>query len=215
MCSVFLTNPHIPLSCSISAFISMQRTPLTGQVPTEVGRLSMLQEFWVHKTQLSGTIPSEMGILSSMRSIRMHHTGIGGTIPEELFNVPQLERLDLSHANLQGTISTKIGQLADSLTILRLENNTLTGDIPAELGHLTNIRTLYLQYNELEGNIPQPMCDTVLDRTNTTANDEMVRDIEADCVVSNDANAPFVSCELGCCSVCCDSATQVCVGGSD
>lgn len=192
----------------------MQRTPLTGQVPTEVGRLSMLQEFWAHKTNLSGTIPSEMGVLSAMKSIRMHHTGIGGTIPEELFNIPQLERLDLSQANLQGTISTKIGQLAGSLEVLRLENNTLTGDIPAELGHLKNIRTLYLQYNELRGDIPQPLCDIVLDRTNTTGNDnDMLRDIEADCVLSNDANAAFVSCELGCCSLCCDSATQVCVGG--
>lgn len=145
----------------------------------------------------------------------MHHTDISGTIPSELFNIPKLERLDLSHANLQGTISPMIEHLADTLTILRLENNTLTGDVPQELGKLTNIRTLYLQHNELEGTIPESMCYGVQDGSNSTGNDETVRDIEADCIVSNDADAFFVSCELGCCSVCCDSASRACVGESE
>ena len=158
-----------------------------------------------------------MGTLTSMKSIRMHHTEIGGTIPEEIFSLPQLERLDLSHANFQGTISPKIDQLAGTLTILQLENNTLTGDVPTELGKLTNIRTLHLQHNELEGTIPESMCDSVLDGSNFTAvNNGNTREIEADCIVSNNTNGSFiVSCDLGCCSLCCDSATQVCVGESE
>lgn len=145
-----------------------------------------------------------------MVNFRMHLTEVGGTIPEEIFNFSQLERLDLWETNLQGTISSRIGQLANTLTALRLQNNSFTGELPSELGLLTNIKTLYLQHNELEGSIPEPMCDIVLGRGSNVTNNDVFRDIEADCTMSNHTAAPFVSCESGCCSVCCDSATQAC-----
>jgi hypothetical protein len=178
-----------------------------------------------------------------------------------LYDLP-LERLDLWETNLVGTISTKIGQLAESLSVLRLQNNSLTGTLPSQMGLLTLLGTLYLQQNDLEGSIPRPICDKALGRTNQTSKGNLTAELEiarnktfrgilivdmdftgnktiegnmtskhdvaanqtiegnmtagvdiaADCLVSSQATSPRVSCESGCCTVCCDSKTGSCQG---
>jgi hypothetical protein len=218
-----------------------------------------LTELWAHSSFLSGEIPSELG-QTALRHLRLQNTRINGTIPEVLYDLP-LERLDLWETNLVGTISPKIGQLAETLSVLRLQNNSLTGMLPSEMGLLTLLGTLYLQQNELEGSIPRPICDKVLGRTNhaikgnltaeldVTANQTsrikltfeldfagnqtsrgnltakpavaanqtiegnmtFELDIHADCLVSNQSAWPRVSCESGCCAVCCDSETGSCL----
>jgi len=190
------------------AFLRLHRTGLQGFIPTEVGLLTNLQEFWVYKSNLSGTIPTEIALLTSMRQIRLHETQISGVIPDVLFDLP-LESFDAWQTKLGGTISPKIGQWGDSLTTLRLQNNSFTGEIPSEMGLLANIEELYLQHNEITGFIPKSICDKIIG-----AMDEIIRVIKADCIVpSNQTNllpASFVSCELGCCNVCCDRDTQIC-----
>jgi hypothetical protein len=211
-------------------------------------------------SSLSGEIPSELG-QTALRHLRLQYTRINGTIPEDLYDLP-LERLDLWATNLVGTISPKIGQLAETLSVLRLQNNSLTGTLPSEMGLLTLLGTLYLEQNELEGSIPRPICDKVFGRINQTikgnqtaklhiagnhasrgnmsaaelifagnrtvegnltaelnvaANHTVVGNvtvelvIAADCLVSNQSAWPRVSCESGCCAVCCDSQTGACL----
>ena len=203
-----------------------------GPIPTELGQLSDLDEFWAHSSMLSGTIPSELG-QTALRHLRLQKTRINGTIPEELYNL-SLERLDLWETFVTGTISSRIGQLAPTLSMLRLQNNSLTGMIPSEMGLLTNLGTLYLELNHLKGQIPTRLCDKVLGRTNNNNNrtiydgnltngvtmsanqtlddnvTTMELEIAADCLVSNQTGWPRVSCEFGCCAVCCDSVNGTC-----
>jgi hypothetical protein len=39
---------------------------LVGEIPSELGELSQLNEFWVSENDLNGNIPSEMGLISDM-----------------------------------------------------------------------------------------------------------------------------------------------------
>ncbi|CAB9506035.1 leucine Rich Repeat [Seminavis robusta] len=198
------------------SFLRVSKTSLEGPLPSELGRLSELKEFWGHKTKLSGPIPSEVARIGALRHLRLQHTNVNGTIPEEIYELPGLERLDLWQSKVGGTISTKIGQLANSLSVLRLQNNSLlSGELPTELGLLTNLKTLHLQHTRLEGSIPEGLCDRVLDRGQQFNGSDAATvtnlHISADCLVSTHPGVwPFVSCESGCCSVCCDGKTGAC-----
>jgi Leucine-rich repeat (LRR) protein len=193
------TQPSLFLS-SRAAYLRLSRTSINGTLPTQVGRLTALQEFWVHGTDISGMIPSEFGMLSEVKDLRFQETRITGQIPDEIFDLKKLQRLDLwqDGNGLTGTLSPKIGQLTHSVVTLRLHNNSFTGAIPSEIGLLTNLDTLSLQHNELQGRVPQATCDTGGPY------------ISADCTPSNKTDSPFVECELGCCAMCCEGSTQSC-----
>lgn len=135
-----------------------------------------MREFWAQSTFLSGEIPSELG-RTALRHLRLQYTRISGTIPEGLYELP-LERLDLWETNLVGTISPKIGQLAESLSVLRLQNNSLTGTLPSQMGLLTHLGTLYLQQNDLEGSIPRFICDKALGRTYQSIKGNLTAELE-------------------------------------
>ena len=204
-------------SLHVLAYARLGRTSLNGTIPTEVGRLSELQEFWVHKSSISGAIPSEFGVLSGMKDLRLQLSRITGTIPDEIYEMSQLKRLDLwqTGEGLTGTISPKIGQLAESLVTLRLQNNSFTGTLPTELALLTRLETLFIESNELEGIVPAVMCDAVLGRGSNLTDNGGGAYIVADCLPpsNNDTtNATFVDCELGCCAICCNPASQICNG---
>ena len=102
---------------------------MSGEIPTELGRLANLERLWLHHNKLSGTIPAELGRLTNLWDLYLDHNELSGTIPAE--------RGDLTN-----------------LWYLYLDENELSGEIPAELGRLTNLRHLYLAHNKLSGPLP-------------------------------------------------------------
>lgn len=110
--------------------LNLSGNKLTGRIPTELARLSSLQEMNLAVNKLTGNIPPELGQLSNLRRLHLRHNKLTGTIPAEL------------------------GRLSN-LDILELADNRLTGNIPPELGQLTNLNTLNLRYNgALSGTLP-------------------------------------------------------------
>ena len=122
---------------------------LRGELPAELGNLSMLETLRLDQHMLSGEIPPELGRLSNLKTLSLRDNGLSGPIPRELGNLSSLERLDLSYNQLSGEIPPELGNLS-SLEWLDLGYNQLSGKIPSELDNLPNLEVLSLEWNDLE-----------------------------------------------------------------
>ena len=126
---------------------------LTGEIPSELGNLTSLNELDLSGNQLTGEIPSELGNLTSLNELRLGGNRLTGGIPSELGNLAGLNELWLGGNQLTGEIPSELGNLA-GLNTLDLTENQLTGLIPPELGNLTGLNALGLSGNQLTGAIP-------------------------------------------------------------
>ena len=136
---------------------------LTGELPPELGNLTMLQSLWLSGDwdyssskstgQLSGEIPPELGNLANLQSLTLSFHQFSGEIPPELGNLDNLQRLTLRSNQLTGEIPPELSNLAN-LQYLALGGNQLCGEIPPELGNLASLNRLDLDENRLSGEIP-------------------------------------------------------------
>ena len=133
--------------------LDLRENGLTGEIPSELGKLASLGNLDLGNNALTGEIPPELGKLASLERLRLSFNGLTGVIPPELGKLANLQYLSLSFNGLTGVIPPKLGDLAN-LQFLYLSNNDLTGEIPPELGKLTNLERLYLHNNDLTGVIP-------------------------------------------------------------
>ena len=131
---------------------------LSGEIPSELGRLSDLDTLVLSVNQLTGEIPPELGNLASLWSLHLYGNQLSGEIPSELGNIPYLSVLGLSANQLDGEIPPELGNLA-YLTWLGLGSNELSGEIPPELGNLAKLTELDLSSDNLTGEIPRELGD--------------------------------------------------------
>lgn len=126
---------------------------LTGTIPTELGRLTNLNELLLNGNQLTGSIPTALGRLTNLYALYLDGNQLTGSIPAELGRLTNLVDLRLWNNQLTGAIPTELGNLTN-LIVLFLNSNQLTGRIPPELGRLSDLQSLELQNNQLTGAIP-------------------------------------------------------------
>ena len=159
----------------------------TTNLPTEIGLLSNLEKFYVWSvTADGGTIPTEFGRLTLLEELEIRGADYSGEIPTELGQLTMLDSLALSGGNLVGTtnitsnyffynlfclhlillvfLSTDLGSipselgLLTQLTKLSLTQNSLEGTVPIEIGNLSQLRFLELHFNDLTGSVPNGIC---------------------------------------------------------
>ena len=126
---------------------------LTGEILTELGDLTNLQDLDLGGNRLTGEIPRELGNLTNLQDLDLGGNRLTGEIPRELGNLANLKSLVLRYNRLTGEIPAELGNLA-KLERLWLHDNKLSGMIPTELGNLTNLKSLVLSGNQLSGEIP-------------------------------------------------------------
>ncbi|CAB9519666.1 Leucine Rich Repeat [Seminavis robusta] len=178
--------PEISLLCnSLKTLLLSWNLQLKGNIPTEVGLMTMLTSLWFTTTHLSGTLPTELGQLESLEGLSISGRELDGTLPSELGNLSNLTTLGLDAANFSGSIPTEILRLSnleslgfsecpllDTASFLpqvvgnlhNLENLNLSyrkpggfTSIPSEIGKLTNLASLILNGFQLNGTIPSEM----------------------------------------------------------
>ena len=109
------------------------------------GRVNILR---LSGNQLSGEIPSELGKLTSLISLHLSNNQLSGEIPSELGDLTSLNWLYLYGNQLTGKIPPELGDLT-RLRMLHLYGNQLTGELP-DLNALSRLTHLSLGGNDLE-----------------------------------------------------------------
>ena len=131
---------------------------LTGEIPTELVRLTKLWVLNLSNNQLTGKIPIELVGLTRLGLLILSSNQLDGEIPKELGSISNLQRLNLSGNQFTGAIPPELGNLTN-LRTLALDGNQLTGKIPPELDNLYKLETLRLSGNRLTGCIPAGLRD--------------------------------------------------------
>ncbi|KXZ47995.1 hypothetical protein GPECTOR_31g358 [Gonium pectorale] len=98
---------------------------LTGTLPSDIARLSPLQEL-----KLMGTIPAQLGGMPRLRVLRLERNHFTGTLPKELNKLAgSLNGLELAHNNLEGDLMGLASVRPMYVTIS--DNPRLCGMVPA------------------------------------------------------------------------------------
>ncbi|GAB4843340.1 hypothetical protein Ancab_013306 [Ancistrocladus abbreviatus] len=72
------------------AEINLLNLGLSGCLPPEIGKLTMLTVFDVSFNDLSGTLPKEIGSMKSLEQLDVAHNELRGDIPESICRLPNL-----------------------------------------------------------------------------------------------------------------------------
>ncbi len=126
-----------------------------GQIPSEIGNIVGLQNLALYNNQLSGSLPSSIGSLSGLQYFDAAYNKLTGTIPSTFSSLTSLFFLSLSSNKLNGTIDP-IKNLT-GLTHLLFFSNQFSGSIPPELGTITGLVQLNLSDNKFSGTIPNAL----------------------------------------------------------
>ena len=121
-------------------WLSEQPLDMWDGVTVDDGRVTGL---FLHFNQLAGPVPSELGKLTNLQELDLSSNDLRGPIPSELGKLANLQQLDLASNELTGSIPPELGELAE-LQKLDLFSNQLTGPLPSELGKLANLQELNL-----------------------------------------------------------------------
>lgn len=85
-----------PASYSRLQIVDLGYNYLTGNLPTEVGQLPVIQFFFLHNNQLDGTIPAWIDDLTQLTNFDISANRLHGSIPVELCKLPQIATIDLN-----------------------------------------------------------------------------------------------------------------------
>ena len=131
---------------------------LTGEIPSELSRLSKLKSLYLYDNRLTGEIPPELSRLSKLKNLHLYDNLLSGAIPPELGELKELRQLVLGNNMFTGGIPPQLGDMT-SLEHLFLRDNLLAGAIPSELEGLSNLTILQLSGNGFTGCIPSGLWD--------------------------------------------------------
>jgi hypothetical protein len=126
---------------------------ISGVLPTELGSLTGISESFVldgMKGLASRGIPTEIGRLSRLQNrLSISNTlstnediksGLAGSIPTELGQLIGLEELNLEGNNFSGSLPTELGMLSSLKRGFIISNNKLEGVVPTELGKFSTLK---------------------------------------------------------------------------
>ncbi|XP_010058140.2 receptor-like protein 7 [Eucalyptus grandis] len=141
--SGFFPKPHwgSPLKS-----LEVSWTNFSGEIPSLIGNLSLLNELRAENCYFSGSLPSSMGNLSHLTILDFYANNLQGQIPVSFANLTQLLELQLSNNNLQGPVPVSFANLTQ-LSKLYLSDNNLSGDFLEWVVNLTKLTSLDISGN--------------------------------------------------------------------
>ncbi|RVW75204.1 Protein brassinosteroid insensitive 1 [Vitis vinifera] len=77
---------------------------LTGEIPHELGMLSLIHTLNLSHNQLKGSIPKSFSNLSQIESLDLSYNKLSGEIPLELIGLNFLEVFSVAHNNISGRV---------------------------------------------------------------------------------------------------------------
>ncbi|WJX61453.1 Vacuolar protein sorting-associated protein 18 like protein [Trifolium repens] len=77
---------------------------LIGKIPSQIGSLQKLQNFFFERNNLSGKLPPSIGNLSSLTLFSIGYNNLVGNIPQEMCFLKQLKAITVHVNKLSGTV---------------------------------------------------------------------------------------------------------------
>jgi len=179
--------------------LSIARNPyLSGSLPGELFKLTLLEDIRIFGNSLTGILPAEIGDLTSLTYLAIQENNFIGALPTTIGNLVLLERWFADENEFSGPLPSEIGNLVN-LAVWFAEDMALSGSVPSEVSRMTSLQTFYIDGNDITDGINN-FCTE-----NTTINT-----FSADCLGNS---FPFEEAEVecACCSVCCNDALQACL----
>ena len=141
------------------AGLNLSDKSLDGEIPSELGDLSMLAKLDLRNNKLSGSIPSSLGRLSQLTRLNLRSNQLSGSLPGSLGRLSRLTYLNLHSNDLSGSMPDLSRTMLEELYLANnhdamVEGSGLTGPVPAWLNGMTGMRELWLWGNRLSGTIP-------------------------------------------------------------
>ncbi|KAJ7009019.1 hypothetical protein NC653_007614 [Populus alba x Populus x berolinensis] len=133
--------------------LQVQNNLFSGNIPPEIGKLTMLQYLFLYNNSFSGSIPPEIGNLKELSSLDLSGNQLSGPLPPTLWNLKNLQTLNLFSNNINGKIPPEVGNLT-MLQIFDLNTNQLHGELPLTISNITSLTSISLFSNNLSGSLP-------------------------------------------------------------
>ncbi|XP_056173606.1 receptor-like protein 6 [Syzygium oleosum] len=103
--------------------INLYNTKFSGEIPSSIGNLSLLNELDASECHFSGSLPSSLGNLSHLTTLVLYGNNLQGQIPVSFADLTQLSQLILSSNNLSGDTLEWVVNLT-KLTDLEISGNS-------------------------------------------------------------------------------------------
>ncbi|XP_048441878.1 receptor-like protein 3 [Pyrus x bretschneideri] len=93
-------------SSNFPPFLDLSFNNITGNIPTEIGQLQVLQGLYLNDNNFSGIIPEQISNLKNLEGLDLSKNRLSGKIPSSLVSLNFLKNFDVSYNNLEGPIPT-------------------------------------------------------------------------------------------------------------
>ncbi|XP_010042078.2 LRR receptor-like serine/threonine-protein kinase EFR [Eucalyptus grandis] len=127
---------------------------LTGEIPSSIGNLTLLNRFYLPFNHFYGEIPQSLGNCRQLIELELSNNNLSGSIPREVLGLSTISIIfSLAHNQLNGSLPSQVGSLIN-LGKLDLSYNKLIGPIPSSIGKCLVLGWLSLAFNSFHGEIP-------------------------------------------------------------
>ncbi|CAL8150886.1 unnamed protein product [Prunus armeniaca] len=110
------------------ATIVLSNNNISGDIPTEIGQLQLLQELYLDSNNFSGIIPDQISNLKNLEVLNLSMNLLSGIIPSSLASLNFLREFNTSYNNLEGPIP--IGTQLQSFNASAFEGNPKLCGVP-------------------------------------------------------------------------------------
>ncbi|KAM0072040.1 putative protein kinase RLK-Pelle-LRR-XII-1 family [Helianthus debilis subsp. tardiflorus] len=139
---------------NMQIYLNFSNNFLTGNIPSEFGKMEMVQAIDISNNNLSGGIPVTFQNCRNLQSLDLSRNQLSGGISNEIFpTLGELSYINFSRNQLDGKIPESMANLT-LLTSVDLSQNKFNGTIPEDFGNNVALKRLNLSFNNLEGHVP-------------------------------------------------------------
>ncbi|KAL3641385.1 hypothetical protein CASFOL_016353 [Castilleja foliolosa] len=143
MCNNLLNLTRLSIS-----ILSLSINRFNGEIPSEIGSLSMLRELYLGYNDFKSGVPAEFGNLSQLEILSISYR----SIPKQLGNCTSLVELYLINNHLTGELPQELGHLP-FLEMLNMAYNLLSSSIPSSIFNISSLKMLSLSFNQFSGKL--------------------------------------------------------------